>query len=288
VMVGVLHPGQMGSAIAAAARATGYDVVWCLADRSPATAERARAAGLRAVPTLAELLATSDVVLAICPPAESEELAAAVAATGFTGIYVEANAISVARSERIAALVSRAGARPVDAAIIGPPPVGGRSARLYLAGSAPDLAEVATIFTAGPVEAVQLQGGYGTASALKMAFASYQKTTRVLAGVAHALAVRHGVSAELLAEAARMPQGALTDLEYVPSVAARAWRWAPEMHEVADTLAAAGLPTELPLATAVTLHRWEADRDDWTLGVDAALARLVDGEQGGVLPRPGS
>jgi 3-hydroxyisobutyrate dehydrogenase-like beta-hydroxyacid dehydrogenase len=278
----------MGAAIAAAARAAGCDVVWCSAGRSPATAQRATAAGLRAAPDLAELLAVSDVVLSICPPALAEDLAAEVAAAAFTGIYVEANAISAARSERIASLLSDAGARPVDGAIIGPPPVGGSSARLYLAGSAPDLGQVAAIFTAGPVEVVQLRGGYGTASALKMAFAGYQKTTRVLAGIAHALAARHGVSAELLAEANRMPQGALTDLDYVPSVAARAWRWAPEMHEVADTLAAAGLPTELPLATAVALGRWAADRDDWTLSVEAALARLAEAPQGTKSPQAGS
>jgi len=240
------------------------------------------------VPDLAQLLAMSDVVLSICPPASSEDLAAEVAAAGFNGIYVEANAISAARSERIASLVSRDGGHPVDGAIIGPPPVDGRSARLYLAGPASDLAKVAAIFGSGPVEVVQLPGGYGKASALKMAFASYQKATRVLAGVAHALAARHGVSAELLAEAARMPQGALTDLDYVPSVAARAWRWAPEMHEIANTLAEAGLPTELAHATAATLGRWEADRDDWTLSVQDALARLAESEQGEWPPNAGS
>ncbi|WP_432111013.1 DUF1932 domain-containing protein [Streptomyces sp. YPW6] len=38
----------------------------------------------------------------------------------------------------------------------------------------------------------------------------------------------------------------LSDPEYLPSVAARDWRWAPEMEEVADTLRAADLPRAWP------------------------------------------
>lgn len=58
----------------------------------------------------------------------------------------------------------------------------------------------------------------------------------------------------LLTEAARMPRDILTNRDYLPSVAARAWRWAPEMHEVADTLNDQHLPTDLALATV--LQRW--------------------------------
>ena len=35
-----------------------------------------------------------------------------------------------------------------------------------------------------------------------------------------------------------------------------AWRWAPEMHEVADTLSDQHLPTDLALALANVLQRW--------------------------------
>lgn len=53
-----------------------------------------------------------------------------------------------------------------------------------------------------------------------------------------------------------MPRDILTNRDYLPSVAARAWRWAPEMHEVADTLNDQHLPTNLALATANVLQRW--------------------------------
>ena len=35
-----------------------------------------------------------------------------------------------------------------------------------------------------------------------------------------------------------MPRDILANRDFLPSVAARAWRWVPEMHEVADTLGA--------------------------------------------------
>jgi predicted dinucleotide-binding enzyme len=50
VIVGVLHPGEMGAAIGDALHAGGHDVIWAFEGRSEAT--RARAAGLRDVATL--------------------------------------------------------------------------------------------------------------------------------------------------------------------------------------------------------------------------------------------
>lgn len=114
----------------------------------------------------------------------------------------------------------------------------------------------------------------GSASALKMAFASYQKAARTLAGVAHALADAHGVGDQLTAEAEVMVSAILSDPEYLPSVAARAWRWAPEMGEIADTLHAANLPTDLADATAEVMCRWERDKDQHDLRVEEVLAHL--------------
>ncbi|MEU3263613.1 DUF1932 domain-containing protein [Streptomyces bacillaris] len=117
----------------------------------------------------------------------------------------------------------------------------------------------------------------GSASALKMAFAGYQKAARTLAGVAHALADAHGVGDQLTAEAEVMISAILSDPEYLPSVAARAWRWAPEMEEVADALRAADLPTDMAEATARVLAHWEQDKDQYDLPVVHALAQLRSG-----------
>src|ERR1041384_3578936 len=82
VTVGVLHPGEMGASIGAAARCGGADVVWASAGRSESTHARAAAAGLRDVGTLQGLAKASDIVLAVCPPGAAADVAHAVATRG--------------------------------------------------------------------------------------------------------------------------------------------------------------------------------------------------------------
>ncbi|MGH3904356.1 MAG: DUF1932 domain-containing protein [Pseudonocardiaceae bacterium] len=255
VTVGLLHPGRMGSAIAAQLTNNGHTVLWCPDGRSEATHHRAEDANLQPA-TLGELVADSEVVLSICPPAVAEEIATAVAEIGYSGIYVDANAISPARTHRITARLTDTGATVVDGCIFGAPPGGHPPARLYLAGAETASRRVADLFTGTLAECAHLGEQSGQASALKMAFASFQRASRTAAALAHALADDHGVTDALLTEAERMPRDILTDRDYLPSVAARAWRWAPEMREVADTLSAQHLPPDLALATSAIFQHW--------------------------------
>ncbi len=59
--IGLLHPGQMGSAVGAAA-STGHRVLWISEGRSAATAARASADGLEDVVSLARLV-EAEVIL---------------------------------------------------------------------------------------------------------------------------------------------------------------------------------------------------------------------------------
>ena len=99
-LIGLLHPGEMGAAVAACLTGRGYQVLWVPAGRGPATRARAAAAGLTAAAgpdaagQAADLARRADIILSICPPHAALEVARAVAAAGFTGIYVDANAIS--------------------------------------------------------------------------------------------------------------------------------------------------------------------------------------------------
>lgn len=262
----------MVAAIAGQIRTNGHIVLWCPDGRSPATVARAEDAGLRPAP-LAELLADSEVVLSICPPAVAEEIAIAVAGFGYRGIYVDANAISPARLHRIASRLRAAGATVLDGCIFGSPPGGQPPARLYLAGIPTAGRQVADLFTGSLVESILLGEHAGQASALKMTFACFQRTSRIAAALAHALADDHGVTQALLVEAARMPRDLLTNRDYLPSVAGRAWRWAPELIEVADTLEAQHLPPDLALATASVLKRW-AGCADQPADVNSVLQQL--------------
>ncbi|MFI1573919.1 DUF1932 domain-containing protein [Streptomyces anulatus] len=273
ITVTVLHPGSMGAAITAEIVAGGHEALSVTKGRSEHTWRRAREAGATACDSLPEALSRSAIVLSVCPPQAAEDVAAAVAAHAFAGVYVDINAISPQRVRRIADEI-RPGSAVVDGAVFGQPPGDGRATRLYLAGADSAVELVASLFTDSALHVCRVGDTLVSASALKMAFSSYQKAARTLAGVAHALADAHGVGDQLTAEAEVMISAILSDPEYLPSVAARAWRWAPEMEEVADTLRAADLPTDMAEATARVLAYWEQDKDQFDLPVVHTLSQL--------------
>ena len=91
----------MGISVAASAKNSGNDVVWASEGRSAATVARVAKIGLSDVGTLATLCGTCDIIISVCPPHAAEALAAQVLAHGFTGLYVDANAISPERVLKI-------------------------------------------------------------------------------------------------------------------------------------------------------------------------------------------
>lgn len=272
-VVGILHPGVMGSAIAAQARRNSRDVLWCPIGRSAKTRSRADSAGLTSVESLAELVAKSGIIISLCPPAFASDVADSVAEESFRGLYVEANALAPERTKDVTNRLEKVGATVVDACVIGSPPTSERQTELYVSGPAPGVAAVMGLFGHTNVTVRSLGAEVGRASALKMAFSAYQKAARTLAGVAHALAREHGVESDLGRIAQQHRTNYLADVGYVPKVAARAWRWAPEMGEVGAALRAVGLPSELADATASVMNRWAGAKDQ-NFSVDEALALL--------------
>jgi 3-hydroxyisobutyrate dehydrogenase-like beta-hydroxyacid dehydrogenase len=226
VRVGLLFPGEMGAAVGNAARA---EVIWASEGRSEAT--RMRAVAFRDAGSVEELVRESDIVLSICPPAIAEEVARQVFDLGFDGLYVEANAISPERMRRIAAL----DARVVDGSIIA-----ARGINLYLAGEGAE--HVAELFDSGEVEAIALDAPVGAASALKMAFGGWNKIGIALTSQAHAIAQAYGVTEQLETEG--------VPADRLQWVADRAWRWAPEMEEIADLCRELGLSEGIPRGAA--------------------------------------
>ena len=171
-------------------------------------------------------------------------MAGEVAAEGFEGIYLEANAIRPERVRRIAGYL-----RCVDGAVISRSDV-----NLYLSGEPDDVAAIAELFPAGEVKPVRLEGGVGAASALKMAFGGWNKIGAALTAQAYAIARAYGVEEALAAEG--------VDSDRFVRSARKAWRWAPEMEEVADTAESLGLPGGMGRAAAELFRRWDAHRDE--------------------------
>ncbi|MFE4827942.1 DUF1932 domain-containing protein [Streptomyces sp. NPDC056672] len=271
--IGLLHPGSMGSAFGAQLRARGHIVLWCPDGRSDTTRRRAERAGLEAA-ALPELVSRSDVLLSLCPPAAAEETAGQVAELSMSEagtIYVDANAVSPSRVVNIA---DRLAPMPViDAAVVGSPPAGPKSPTLYLSGAVEQADRIAELFAGTDVRTHVLGDSIGKASALKLAYSSYQKVSRVLAAVAYGVADTYGVADELLVIAAKRTRSYLVETDYIPKTAARAWRWGPELEDAAALLADAGLPDSLMHAAAATLARWDGNRDE-RLDIAAALEAL--------------
>ena len=195
--VGIVHPGSMGAQVAAQAAAAGVRVWWSAQGRSEATRERAGALGLQPARSMAELARECAVILSVCPPAAALDVARQVAATGFDGVYADANAISPRRMEQITRLMRENGATVADGGITGPPPREAGSTRLYLCGDEPAVETVRALFDGTPLTPVVLAGPVGRASALKLGFAAYNKISYALAAEASALAADHGVLDDL-------------------------------------------------------------------------------------------
>ena len=102
--IGILHPGNMGAALGSA---VAEGVVWASEGRSAATLSRAEGADFEDVWTVVELSRRSDVIISVCPPGAAVDIARTIVATSFSGIYVDANAVSPATSIGVASMFKR-------------------------------------------------------------------------------------------------------------------------------------------------------------------------------------
>jgi len=275
--VALLHPGNMGSTIGAAAATSGARVIWASSQRSRATRERAQQAGLVDVENLADAVRASDVILSVCPPHAALEVAESVAEHSFKGIYVDANAVARATAEQIGEIVTKAGASFVDGGIIGPPVKKAGTTRLYLSGTcAPQIAE---LFSASLLAARAIGPEPGAASSLKVAYAAWTKCTDALLLAICALAAHEGVDIALMEEwSISQP-----DLERRSNRAAavavpKMWRYVGEMKEIAATFEAAGLPPGFHGAAAEICERLAPFKD--SIDPPPTVAAVIDALRG--------
>lgn len=233
-IVSVIAPGMMGSAVAKRLTASGVQVRTLLGNRSAATLDRARAAGM--TDAAEAQVAEADFILSIVPPGQAlalaERLAPALRAANRKPIYVDCNAVSPATVERIDRVVRETGTTFVDGGIIGPPPEADSSkTRIYLSG--PDAAKVAVLEQFGLSTPIQ-SGPIGAASAMKMSYAGITKGFTALGATMMLAATRAGTADALLAEM-KVSQPALLKwlTGQMPKMPSKAYRWVAEMEEIA-------------------------------------------------------
>jgi len=246
--VGLLHPGAMGSFLGHAVAAAGHQVLWVGAGRSAAT--RTRAAAFTEVADLVELAGRADTVLSVCPPAYALDVAATVTAAGFSGRYVDANAISPGTVHRVADLMP--GVDVIDGAVIGGPSTA--DAVLHLSG--PGAEAAAELFDPTTLTARVLAGPFGSASALKACYAVTSKAVTALLLTARAAGEVSGVGPELVAEWERTQPGVAERVAASEQrIGAKAWRFGAEMAEAAAYFRSLGLPDGFSVAAVDVFDR---------------------------------
>jgi 3-hydroxyisobutyrate dehydrogenase-like beta-hydroxyacid dehydrogenase len=274
--VTLLHPGNMGATIGAAAATSGARVVWVSNQRGEASRRRASQAGLVDVESLDNALRQSDIVLSVCPPHAAVEVAEEVAERKFTGVYVDANAVSRDTAERIGNIVTRCGADFVDGGIIGSPVKQAGTTRLYLSGAS--AARVAELFSKSMLDARAIGPEPGAASALKVAYAAWTKGTDAMLLAIRAYAAHEGVDKALLEEW-RTSQPLLEKrCDRAAAVATpKAWRYVGEMDEIAEAFKKAGLPGGFHAAAAKLCARLDSfkDRTDPAPTIVEVIERLL-------------
>lgn len=250
--IGIVSPGEMGQAVGSLLRNHHAEVMTVLQGRSDRTSRLAKAAGFTDVGGYDELVDKAEMILCIVEPASamsvSQEIADAMKRTKSTPLYVDANAVSPLTMNAIAAQVAQSGADVVDASIIGAPPKKTDMARFYASGGA--VQRFAQLREYG-LDVRVLGDQIGTASAMKMSFASITKGFAALATGALLVAHHHGVDKAVVDELrAFQPELASRAEALVPKLPSKSRRWVGEMEEIAQAYAEAGLPSELFQAIA--------------------------------------
>ncbi len=273
--IGFLHPGAMGISLAAAAKKSGHAACWVSSGRSEETRKRAEEHGLTELQSLDQLCSSCPIIVSVCPPHAAKAVAEEVLAAGFTGTYLDANAISPEHVKEIAGLLTGGGIAVVDGGIIGPPAWTPGKTWLYLAGQR--AAPLAECFSAGPLACEVIGAEIGKASALKMCFAANSKGTAALLAAILAVAEQLGVRQDLENHWSRGDSDyAAQTHARVAATAPKAWRFVGEMDEIAATFAAAGLPADFHRAAGAIYQQMSSFKNAATApDIDAILAALA-------------
>jgi 3-hydroxyisobutyrate dehydrogenase-like beta-hydroxyacid dehydrogenase len=212
-------------------------------------------AGIAGVPTYGDLVQEADLLLSILVPAQAKaaagEVAQAVMETGAELVYADCNAIAPQTVGQIGNILMATGARFIDASIVGGPPRGGSTPRLYASG--PDTSALEALSDYG-LNVVAIGQEIGMASALKMCYAALTKGSSALYIELLTAARALGVDEALAHEFQSSQEAMLQRMQRLPGVSMKSRRWVGEMEEIAKTFECVGLTSKM-LAGAADMYR---------------------------------
>ena len=241
--IGLMSPGDMGSAVAVRLKELGFEVCTALAGRSERTRKLAAGANLEDCGDLRTLLDSSDLVLSILDPGSAMPLAKSVAvllpSIKSPPLYTDCNALAPQTKREMQGLFENAGARFVDAGIIGPPPRGAGRIHFYVSG--PDAAALKVLHH-DTIDVRVVSERVSDAAAVKMCYGAITKGTTALLTELLIAARRLGVEDVLDKELVEtQPVIRKWIFDHLASMPPKAYRWVPETEEIAATFAAEGL-----------------------------------------------
>ena len=137
--IGILSIGEMGFHWAKLLKSHGVEVLTFDRDRGEVSRKRGENAGVKSVPSMAELVQSSELIVSIVVPSAAMPVATNVAdAVNKSGrknlLFLDANAISPMTADEIAAVLDPAGVDFVDGCIIGSAAKLGKGTIVYVSG----------------------------------------------------------------------------------------------------------------------------------------------------------
>ena len=245
---GVASTGDMGQAIGMRLKACGFEVFTSLEGRSGRTAELAKQAGIADRGSVSALVETCDAIFSVLNPGaavdKAREVSAAMRASGKKIVYVDCNAIAPGTGQEVERLIRGAGGVFIDGGIIGPPPRGKAKTKLYVSG--PEAALLSQCIVDAQLQVRVVGERVGDASAVKMCYAALTKGSIALGMelliAARKLGVEQALEAELNDSQAELFTSVVKRSVSMPP---KAYRWVPEMLEIAKTFEDVGLTPRL-------------------------------------------
>ena len=254
--IGIMSPGDMGSAIGKVLSDSGFRVLTALDGRSELTYLRAKEAGMQDVQDTDHLVTESDLVLSVLVPSEALAMArriiASMQSTGHRPAYSDLNAIAPETVVQIGNLMKDAGVSFIDGGIIGSPPAPGRSTRIYCSGH--DTEALESLRQSG-LDIRKVGDAVGQASGLKMVYAASTKGITALwtelLVAARALGLEEALNAEFKMSGVNVSEVLKGRVCTMPR---RARRWVGEMEEIAKTFESVGMTPKM-LQGAADMYR---------------------------------
>jgi len=253
--IGILAPGEMGSALADVFRQNGCRVVTSVEGRSDRTRQIVEASQIETLPTLRAVLQQSSIVISTTPPQFAVELAETVAnMESHSGtLFVDANSIAPKTTRQIQQIVRSAGMTMTDMAIRGLAGKLVERGAIYLSGQ--EVSRIEPLLR--PVETEILGSEVGSASLLKMLMGGLSKGIATLVMELGVSAERAGILERFLKGLERYYPDVSSAMDSVlPTYPQHAQRRAHELEEVIACLRDCGVESQVIAGGRQLLHSY--------------------------------